>query len=345
MNARKLVIYGGVIFLSLTTIFAVIANSSLYRAQVALEEPCIAETDVNGDGLINNDDCTGGGGGNVEPCPEPIPVEEGTAITQTVPKECEEDPVCEPDPPFDTAFEGHTIGAFGSGGSGANQITQPLSTLLGVDAALAQSGGSQLSESRKFEEKAKQLILQSWDEVKFRYDRTLLILRNPSDWFNNQSNLNRFASTFSSEITEVMTDPTLPYYERWRAAQQAAPDAFKRAMEQFAYGKKDKHAEGHVKVPDNDNPWKLDVEPNWSEFVTSGLRNLELHADVYNWVGSNSGSYTKCDADFGFASGNSSNRFKGLKLNIEHGSNTTLFRASVGWNHGLTFGAFYQKSF
>lgn len=324
MNARKLIIYGGVILLSLATIFAVIAKSGLFEAREAIGIP---------------------GNGLVEPCIDDVVATEGEA-TATTADNCQGggDPVCEPDPPFDQAFEGATIGAFGSGGSGANQITQPLS-LLGTETALAQSGGSQLSESRKFEEKAKQLILQSWDEVKFRYDRTLLILRNPSDWFNNQTNLNRFANTFASEITEVMTDPTLPYYERWRAAQQAAPDAFKHAMEQFAYGKKDKHAEGHFKTPDNNNPWKLDVEPNWSEFVTSGLRNFELHADVYNWVGGNSGSYTKCDADFGFASGNTSNRYKGIKLNIEHGSNTTLFRASVGWNHGLTFGAFYQKSF
>lgn len=80
---RKLIIYTGVFFLALSTIATIISSSSKFNAQVA-EEVCVAEVDVNGDGLIDDNDCLGTGGntetGYVE-CPVPEPVIDPTLET------------------------------------------------------------------------------------------------------------------------------------------------------------------------------------------------------------------------------------------------------------------------
>lgn len=316
MKSKHLVALSVVVLTLIVGVTGIVLRST-FTAEVAVDPPCL---ELGGDAQIPGE-C----GGGTPPPP----------------------PSCQPDPPFDVAFQGQTDSSFGTGFLGAANLNSPFTKAVGVESAAAQSGGNQLSESKKFEIVIKTAITDSLREYKFKYDLTLAFLRNPGSWFDNQTNLDRFASTFSSEIVEVISDPTLPYYARVRAAQQAAPDAFKRGMEQFVYGKLVNHTEAKDATPSKDNPWVLQARPDWSEWLTTGLKNFNVDATVYNWVSGNSGRYTKCDIDLGVASGGSSNRFKGLGIKVDYASQTTGFQL-VGkglFTPNLQVGAQYSIRF
>lgn len=103
---RKWIIYSGVFFLALSTVITIVSSSSKFNAQTALVEPCLAITDVNGDGVVNTEDCGSGGGGGVEPNPcleEVITTEEATTPI-TDPKDC----VCSQYEPFPPAHDAAT---------------------------------------------------------------------------------------------------------------------------------------------------------------------------------------------------------------------------------------------
>ncbi len=83
MKIRKWIIYSGVFFLALSTVITIVSTSSRFNAQVA-KELCFAETDVNGDGVIDEGDCEGGGTGGgttYTECPTPTPAGTGSEIT------------------------------------------------------------------------------------------------------------------------------------------------------------------------------------------------------------------------------------------------------------------------
>lgn len=109
MKIRKWIIYSGVFFLALSTVITIVSSSSKFNAQVA-RELCFAETDVNGDGIIDEADCegggTGGGGTEPNPCLEEAVTAESTSIPigEPEPSEC----VCQEYEPFPPAHDAAT---------------------------------------------------------------------------------------------------------------------------------------------------------------------------------------------------------------------------------------------
>jgi hypothetical protein len=109
MKIRKWIIYSGVFFLALSTVITIVSSSSKFNAKVA-RELCFAETDVNGDGIIDEADCegggTGGGGTEPNPCLEEVVTAESTSIPvgEPEPGEC----VCQEYEPFPPAHDAAT---------------------------------------------------------------------------------------------------------------------------------------------------------------------------------------------------------------------------------------------
>lgn len=128
---RRWIIYSGVFFLALSTVITIVSSSSRFNAQVAIE-PCLAITDVNGDGTVNEGDCTGGGGGGgtTEECIEPVPV--GTVTTEstnTAVSTDEQNCACYNLPPFDPAHDGVTESTQQAGVSALNGKKATLDSL------------------------------------------------------------------------------------------------------------------------------------------------------------------------------------------------------------------------
>lgn len=324
MKVRRGIFYGGFILLAVVSIISILFSSGLYNAQVNTISP----------GTISTN-----------PCPIPVVNGETTTSTPTSLPDCSGGSNCEKDPPFDVAFDDQTTGAFGSGGNSmanGRQLSR-LNDLIGLQVAQAQTGGNQLGESKNFEAFLRGTIQSAINEQKLRFTKTLEFLKNPRDWFNDQGHLDLFAGTFSSEITKVLTDPTLTYDARIREAQLKVPKAFTSAMEQFVYGKKVDHAEA---FPSNRTASRTPVfgyTPNWTEWASGGLGSGNITIRYDDKTSGNNGSYTRCLLDIGLASGNSSNLVTGIRLTVSHG---TTWSAGVLFNPGnrtVTLG--YNKSF
>lgn len=282
MSARKLIIYSGVILLSLTTIFAVVVGNGSFKAQVALEEPCVLTGDMNGDGLVNTEDCTGSGGTNGDICLDEVGAVPITmrvfgvrSSLAAVPKDCKE--VCSIDEQFPPAHDNATETAHQAAVQKADGESKNI-----LDAELRRLA----------------------DDVNSKYYNPLKRLLRVIDGRavtrpEAQQVLDAFANGFSSNFNDPVN------YAKIQAGVLDPVTIFEKAIyEALTLSKQDKHYRSDPHETNRDREWEflMDVKPSFSGWP-SNLTLDGLKFDVVNFTSSN-GQYSLCvEGGIGTANG------------------------------------------
>ncbi len=276
MTTRKLIIYAGVILLSLTTVFAIIAQTGNFRAQVALEEPCdeVAQSlDANGDGAINQNDC-GGNGGSDKPeiCLDEVEVEplgsesedNGAGISR-VPKVCQD--VCRVDEDFPPAHDAVT------------ESTQQAA----VARADGESKGSLDAELRRLAN----------DVTSAYYEPLRRLLRVIDGRAVTRQEAQQVLDAFANGLSTNFNDP-INYAKIQTGVLDPVTLLAKSFYEGLTLPKKDQHYRGDPHDVTNGRQWTLltGLQPAFSGWP-SNLTFEGLKFDVLNLTSSN-GSYSLC---------------------------------------------------
>lgn len=288
MTTRKLIIYAGVILLSLTTVFAIVANTGSFRAQVALEEPCIAEVDVNGDGLTNVDDCTGGGtggGNNGDICLDEVDEvvanatrETGsqTQAVTTIPKDCEE--VCRIDEAFPPAHDGVTETAQQAAVTKADGDSKNI-----LDAELRKLANDVTSKY---------------------YDPLRRLLRVIDGRAATRAEAQQVLNAFANGLSSNFNDP-INYAKIQSGVLDPVTLLEKSVYEALTLSKQDKHYRSDPHDTTRNRQWTFlsGIKPSFSGWP-SNLTLDGLKFDVLNFTSSN-GAYSLCvEGGIGTANGN-----------------------------------------
>jgi hypothetical protein len=282
INLRKLIIYGGVILIALTTILAVVANSGSFLAREAEEgttnnliEPCLEEADP-GD-AAQSEEC-GGSGGSEEPpiCVEPVPVEGETTLS-SIPEEC--DDVCYLDEQFPPAHDAATETA--------------------QQAAVTKADGD--GQSRLDAELRR--LANDVNSQYFTPLKRLLRFFNGRDP-QNEAEARMIINTFYSNLSDAFNDPV--NFAKIQAEVLDPVTLFEKSVyEALTLPKQDKHYRGDPHDTSRDREWQLfsNFRPQFEGWPTSlSLTGIKFKA--LNVTGS-SGSYTLCvPGSLGIANGN-----------------------------------------
>ena len=313
VSTRKLIIYAGVILLSLTTVFAIVANTGSFKAQVALEELCVADTDVNGDGLIDENDCegSGGGGGVGDIClDDAVDTTAASSLPAigTDPKECEN--VCRIDEAFPPAHDGATETAHQAG----------VTTL----------------NSKKFQ---LDVEFKSWanDQLSPYFTATRRILTLIKGGQASQAQANQLLSTFASDLSRYANDP-INLAKIQAGVLNPATLAEKAVYDALTLSKQEKHYRSDPHGPSTKREWTIlsNFKPNFTGWPT----NVKLDGitfDVLNLTDSAAG-YSLCvEGGIGTANGRFDAPLSGLKLKGKWND------PSTGSGLSLNFGFSYKN--
>jgi len=323
VTTRKLIIYAGVILLSLTTVLGIVANTGSFKAQVALEDPCLAVTDTEAQTAQVPDDCTGSGGGNNGD----ICLDDVVATTTlnnllgvqpalaAIPKEC--DDVCEIDEQFPPAHDGATETAHQAG------VTTLDSKKPTLDVEFKAWANDQLSPY-------------------FTATRRIIQLIGGGQASRDQAN--SLLNAFSSDLLRYANDP-INIAKIQAGVLNPATLAEKAVYDALTLPKQDKHYRSDPHAPNTKREWSIlnNFRPQFSGWPT----NVKLDGitfDVLNLTDSGAG-YSLCvEGGIGTASGRFDAPLKGLKLkgnwsDPSSGSGVSL-SFGFGYNNRPTAGLF-----
>lgn len=289
MSTRKIIIYAGVILLSLTTVFAIVANTGNFKAQTA-QLACIAEVDVNEDGVVNQDDCNGTGGGSTgDICLDDVVATTSPTTTSTAiaipPDDCED--VCRIDDAFPPAHDGATESAHQAA------VTTLNSKKIQLDVEFKAWANDQLSPY-------------------FTATRNVLTLIKGGQASRTQAS--QLLSTFASDLSRYANDP-VNLAKIQSGVLNPATLAEKAVYDALTLPKQDKHYRSDPHGPSTKREWTIlsNFKPNFTGWPT----NVKLNGitfDVLNVTDSSAG-YSLCvQGGIGTANGRFDAPLSGLKL-------------------------------
>lgn len=289
MKIRKWIIYSGVFFLALSTVITIVSSSSKFNAQVA-RELCFAETDVNGDGIIDEADCEGGGtgGGTVEECVEPVVgiATQDNTTTQIDEQKC----ACYNLPPFDTAHDGVTESTQQAGVSALNSKKGTLDSLW-----------------RQF--------INDTANPHFEQARKLAALLKGGA--ASQSQMTQLLNAIASGITSTFSDPI--YQAKLKnGVIDPANTVAKIVYESSTLPNEIKHAESDAaSEPEEESKRKFRILDGFKPSFTGFPNNFRLRGfdvNLFNYTVSD-GAFESClKLNVGVATGRHGGRVEGLEI-------------------------------